>query len=99
MATANGSAADQDSVRTPAEDSMEIANLFNSNFTSVFSSEDLQFEDTSSPTRELMTTDLCLTVGEVQSILETLDVNKATGSDGIPARLLKERACNCALSV
>ena len=46
-----------------------------------------------------MTTDLCLTVGEVQSILESLEVNKATGSDGIPARLLKERACNCALSV
>ena len=99
MATVNGSAADQDLVRTPAEDSMEISNLFNSNFTSVFSSEDLQFEDTSSPARELMTTDLCLTVGEVQSILVSLDVNKATGSDGIPARLLKERAFNCALSV
>lgn len=37
-------------------------------------------------------TDLCLTVGEEQSILESLDVNKATGPDGVPARLLKETA-------
>ena len=35
-------------------------------------------------------TDLCLTVGEVQSILESLNVNKATGPDGIPALLLNE---------
>lgn len=33
-----------------------------------------------------------LTVGEVQSILESLDVSKATGPNGISARLLKETA-------
>lgn len=41
MATVNGSAADQDSVRTSAEDPRKIANLLNLHFTSVFFSEDL----------------------------------------------------------
>ncbi|CAB4017824.1 Hypothetical predicted protein [Paramuricea clavata] len=37
-------------------------------------------------------TDLNLTVYKIQAVLEALDVTKATGSDGIPARLLKETA-------
>ncbi len=37
-------------------------------------------------------TDLTLTVEEVQAALESLDSTKATGPDGIPARLLKETA-------
>ena len=36
--------------------------------------------------------ELALTVSEVQSVLEELDVTKATGSYKIPAKLLKETA-------
>ena len=35
---------------------------------------------------------LTLTVSEVQSVLEALDVKKATGPDKIPAKLPKETA-------
>ncbi|CAB3982691.1 Hypothetical predicted protein [Paramuricea clavata] len=35
---------------------------------------------------------LILSVTEVQEILKTLDISKATGPDGIPAKLLKETA-------
>ena len=36
--------------------------------------------------------DLCLTADNVQTILESLDVTKATGPDAIPVQLLRETA-------
>ena len=39
-----------------------------------------------------MLSEIILTVEEVQALLETLDVTKATGPDNVPARLLRETA-------
>ena len=77
--------------RTSAEDPQGIANLFNIHFVSVFSPGDSHEAPTPPPDEPCMT-ELSLTVPEVQSILERLDVTKATGPDGISARLLKETA-------
>ena len=59
--------------------------------TTVFSPGDSHEAPTPPPDESCMT-ELSLTVPEVQSILERLDVTKATGPDGISARLLKETA-------
>ena len=95
MPTEASTATDQNlrtSPRTSAEDPREIANLFNSYFISIFSSEDSEIEESCSPVDKPIMNDLCLTVDDVQTILESLDVTKATGPDAIPARLLKETA-------
>lgn len=67
------------------------ANLFNTSFASVFSGSGAS-ETSSSVVLNLQTCQLTLTVGEVQTILEYLDVTKATGPDSISAKLLKETA-------
>ena len=76
-------------VRSSAENPREIANLFNSYFASVFA------RDTSSPSSYGSTanapaspdmSELTFTVSEVQSVLEALDVTRATGPDKIPAK-------------
>jgi hypothetical protein len=43
--------------------------------------------------------DITLSEADVFSILHNLDINKAQGPDGIPARLLKETARQIALSL
>ena len=94
MATTTNTTAGPDSqarTRTSAEDPQGIANLFNIYFVSVFSPGDSHEAPTPPPDEPCMT-ELSLTVPEVQSILERLDVTKATGPDGISARLLKETA-------
>ena len=66
-----------------------IADLFNSYFASVFSvsSEDRAHPAQSSPLDGPLFVDLQISVTEVLAYLRQLDVNKATGSDGIPSRL------------
>jgi len=68
--------------------------LFNSYFASVFSvpSEDRGHPARPSPLDGPLFVDLQISVTEVLAYLRQLDVNKATGPDGIPSRLLKETA-------
>ncbi|CAB4032685.1 Hypothetical predicted protein, partial [Paramuricea clavata] len=49
-------------------------------------------EETSHDLETPVLSEIILTVEEVQAVLETLDVTKATGPDNVPARLLKETA-------
>ena len=71
------------------------AELFNSYFSSVFQPSTSKTNDTADsrisrlPT-DLQLSDITLDVEEVINSLTNLDVSKAGGPDGIPARLLKE---------
>jgi hypothetical protein len=72
----------------------EIAQLFNNYFASVFSSTTLVTlpPDDSMQVTGPALSDLELSTEEVLKSLTSLNVSKATGSDGIPARLLRETA-------
>ena len=71
------------------------AELFNSYLSSVFQPSTSKTNDTADsrisrlPT-DLQLNDITLDVEEVTSSLTNLDVSKAGGPDGVPARLLKE---------
>jgi hypothetical protein len=87
------------STRPVATNPSEIADFFNTYFASVFTSENLsvQYSENlsvqySNITDDPLITELNLTELEVQTLLSSLDTSKATGSDEIPARLLKETA-------
>ena len=69
----------------------EIAEMFNSYFASVYTSEDLP-ETTDKSSTDAQMTELILSELEVEHTLISLDSNKATGPDEIPARLLKVTA-------
>ena len=79
------------STRPVATNPSEIADFFNTYFASVFTSENLPVQD-ANITDDPLITELDLTELEVQTLLSSLDTSKATGSDEIPARLLKETA-------
>ena len=70
----------------------ELAQLFNHYFASVFSPSTIIVipPDDSSQVTGPVLSDIELTTDEVLKSLKMLNVNKATGSDGIPARLLRE---------
>ena len=72
---------------------MDKASLFNEFFSSVFSTRALDsvslHADVVNPN---LLMDVSTTRSEVKSILSQLDANKATGVDGISARILKECA-------
>ena len=92
---APSSSADQvypsSSARLIAANPGEIAEMFNSYFASVFTSDDLPVTTDKSSTDAQMT-ELILSKLEVEHALRSLDSNKATGPDEIPARLLKVTA-------
>ena len=71
----------------------KTAALFNSYFASVFSDTSrIPPLSTNPPSQGPSLNDLQIPVKMVLTYLKELDVNKASGSDGIPARLLKEAA-------
>ena len=85
---------------TTASTPKEIAQLFNHYFASVFSPSTIVIpSDDSMQVTGPVLTDIELTTDEVLKSLKMLNVNKATGSDGIPARLLRETADNIAPSL
>jgi hypothetical protein len=84
--------------RPTATNPNEIADFFNTYFASVFTSENLPVQHLNR-TDDPVLTDLNLTELEVETLLNSLDTNKATGSDEIPARLLKETASIIAPSI
>ena len=80
--------------RIKAEGPNAIASLFNRYFASVFTESSPEFEELNEiyDSNQTALTDLSLTNDEVRAVLLSLDVSKATGPDGIPARLLRETA-------
>ena len=77
--------------RTVADNPDSIANMFNQYFASVFSRKKANEEGVMESDEPIMT-DLIFSEAEVSCVLRSLDSSKATGPDGIPARLLKETA-------
>ena len=85
---------------TTASTPKEIAQLFSHYFASVFSPSTIVIpSDVSMQVTGPVLTDIELTTYEVLKSLKMLNVNKATGQDGIPARLLRETADNIAPSL
>ncbi len=76
-----------------------MATFFNTYFASVFSSENLPDELPTETNGPPVLTELTLTEPEVETILNSLDTNKATGPNEIPARLLKNTAAIVAPSL
>ena len=74
-----------------AKDPSEKTSLFNECFSTVLSAKTYDsvglHSDVVNPDQLMETSH-----NEVKDILSTLDVNKATGVDGIPARILEEYA-------
>lgn len=104
MATAANESADHNAplTRINADSPLSIANLFNQYFTSVFTTYYPPYDSNTSRKPDNppnVMTDITLTEREVLSVLESLDVTKATGTDGIPARILKETAAVIAPSL
>jgi hypothetical protein len=80
----------------------DIVELFNDYFTSVLNRNDDLIDSTTLPPTtqcEPTTSELNLSPEDVLVCLRTLDVNKATGPDGISPRLLKETAHQIAPSL
>ena len=72
--------------RTEADNPHDIANMFNKYFASVFSINKKNKESVIESDEPIMT-DLSFSEAEVSCVLKSLDSNKATGPDGISARL------------
>jgi hypothetical protein len=78
-----------------AEQPEDIANLLNDYFHFTFKSPLSRAEYADHPSTKTMTTlnntlsDIVITPDEVKNILPSLDDNKATGPDNIPAKLLR----------
>ena len=69
----------------------EKAELFNDYFCSVFTSsrQDNSLTLQSYPRMNIQISEITLSFNEVRNCLSNLDPSKATGPDGIPARILK----------
>ena len=95
----------QDLIVQTAENPVDIANLLNRYFYSVFNHDDPNDEDSIPISSEDHSTlletisDITLTEAEVCSVLRTINENKATGPDKIPAVLLKNSATNISPSL
>ena len=73
-----------------------ILSLFNRYFASVFTESSLELEELNEiyDPNQTALTELSLTNDEVRAVLLSLDVSKATGPDGIPARRLPQNGRN-----
>ena len=95
----------QDLIIQTAENPADIANMLNRYFYSVFNHDDPNDEDSIPISSEDHSTlletisDITLTEAEVCSVLRTINENKATGPDKIPAVLLKNSATNISPSL
>ena len=81
----------QNPSRVSADTPAGIADLFNSFFASVFTI-DSAVEKTACIRSDTVISDLTLKESTILAALKALEVGKATGSDEIPAKLLKETA-------
>ena len=83
---------------TVAYTDSEKANLLNSFFGSCFNTSHPPIE-LKSPPSGIYPDELLCTESEVYDLLASLDVSKASGHDGISARMLKHTACSIAPSL
>lgn len=83
------SSSDDNHQGSQASTPQQIAELFNSYFVSVFTAPS-EMHTLSAPLTSLHPTlnEVEIPVEMVLTFLKQLDINKATGSDGIPVRLL-----------
>ena len=81
--------------KTPAEK----AELFNSYFSSVFVPSTDTDNNLDSFDSDTQISDITLTTEEVVACLYNLDISNASGTDGIPARILKECSYQIAPSI
>ena len=65
------------------------ARILNHQFSSIFSLDDQKTPEIKSPRASDMD-DIIITTGGVKKLLDDLNVHKANGPDGIPARMLQE---------
>jgi hypothetical protein len=103
------SMAKSDGARTSAESPEDIASIFNSYFTSIFTRDEPNTEadsrtndvatDHENSTNTTLLDDITLTPDHVAAVLRALDNDKAQGPDGIPSRLLTETADQIAPSL
>ncbi len=75
---------EENSSRIESNTPQTIANLFNKYFASVFTVSCLQYCDSSDADCDPLLSDGMLSKGEVQTVLQSLDVTKAAGVDNIP---------------
>ncbi|CAB4038149.1 Hypothetical predicted protein, partial [Paramuricea clavata] len=89
--------------RTSAGNPADIAALFNNYFTCIFTTdpniENYSPDALAYQSNNTIIEDITLSEADVSSVLHNLDINKAQGPDGIPARLLKETARQIAPSL
>ena len=85
--------------RKVVSSSVDIAEAFNQHFTSVFSSDTEESRPQLTPIDGPVLEEISLSPYEVVAALRSLYVSKASGLDGISARLLKETAEQIALSL
>ena len=74
--------------KTTATRPTEIASMFNTYFASVFTPVNVSNESEESHTDPLLS-EVTVSDLKVETLLKNLDINKATGPDEIPCRLLK----------
>ena len=86
------------SIRPSATRPAEIANMFNTYFASVFATDNLSDQSEELSTDPFIS-EVIVSELEIETLLKTLDSNKATGPDEIPARLLKVTASTIAPSL
>ena len=75
-----------------ADDPNSIADLFNTFFASVFHQDQTHPANETTITDEICLTDIELIVDYILPLLHSLNEHKATGSDGISNKILKETA-------
>ena len=73
-------------------DSKEKANVFNSHFKSVFTNEPADNLPDKGPSPHPLMEEISITTPGIISLLQNLDIHKASGPDGISTRFLKETA-------
>ncbi len=79
-------------VRKLVSNPVEIAEVFNNHFTSIFANGTVEPRPQLPPTSGPTFSEISLSPCEVVAALRSLDVTKASGPDEISARLLKETA-------
>ena len=81
----------QPATRPMTTNPSKIAAMFNAYFASIFKFDN-QSDQPKVSTSDPVITELTLSEHGVELTLKSLDINEATGPDGIPAKLLKEIA-------
>ena len=88
-----------ESERMYANNTNDIANMFNEYFVSIFSSDSVVASKHRDQEHNIEFENIILEEEEILAVIMNLDHNKAHGPDNIPTRLLKETAAQIAPSL